>query len=71
MPKQKPISTGYKAFIINYLNTVCSKGRAVFLKLIVFFVEVTVLILKSMFWRAAQNSAKMRAGAPPYFSGKE
>ena len=25
--------------------------------------EVTVFILKSMFWTAAQNSAKMRAGA--------
>ena len=27
------------------------------------FFEVTVFILKSMFWRAAQDSAKMRAGA--------
>ena len=27
------------------------------------FFEVSVFILKSMFWRAAQNSAKMRVGA--------
>ena len=39
------------------------KGRGVFFEVDGVFFEVKVFILKSMFWRAAQNSAKMRAGA--------
>ena len=38
-------------------------GEMFFVEADGFVVEVTVFILKSMFWRAARNSAKMRAGA--------